>query len=332
MRTKTSRRFGIALLGVLLGGLASPSAVVAQAEQAAPPSGGSPGGGGSGDDSASLANQATNPAAALIQLQLQNTFQPQHHGAASGYSNMFVIQPVVPFSLGKESYFQNLIWRGTLPIISQPDYKDLGAGTTRSTPAGSVAIPAGIDFEGKTELGDFANLFIPAHKQKVSDTFGFEWGPIFAMSIPTATDPTTGTEKLSIGPGGLVIGSKKNLFTEGDTLQFGIYAYQWWSVAGNRGRPEVSEMFMGPIATYHFATLLGMKNWYLRWTDELSSYNWKESSDEVVQFPVGLAVGRVFSIGKRPVNVFLAGNYNALYRGSAPIWDIKLNFTLLFPE
>jgi len=297
-------------------GPASPSTVLAQAAKDAPSAGGSSGKGGSGGEN--LANQATNPAAALIQLQLQNVFQPERHGRATGYSNTFIIQPVVPFSLGKDSYFQNLIWRGTLPIISQPDL-DLGGATIATTPAGSVRIPAGTAVEGKTELGDFVNLLVPAHKQKVSDTFGFTWGPVAAVSIPTASDPTAGTEKLSIGPGLLGMGAKKNVFTEGDTVQFGLYGYQWWSVAGNRGRDEVSEMFMGPILNYHFASFFGQKNWYLRWTDELASFNWKESSDEVVQFPVGVGLGRVFAIGKQPVNVFVAGNYNALYRGSAPV-------------
>ncbi len=45
-------------------------------------------------DKASLANQATNPAAALIQFQLQNIFAPSNRGA-SGYANTFIVQPVI---------------------------------------------------------------------------------------------------------------------------------------------------------------------------------------------------------------------------------------------
>jgi len=46
-----------------------------------------------------LANQATNPVAPLIQLQLQNVFQPNTENANG---NQFIIQPVIPVKLGEE--------------------------------------------------------------------------------------------------------------------------------------------------------------------------------------------------------------------------------------
>ena len=67
-----------------------------------------------------LANEATNPGAALIQLQLQNVFVPNSHNS-SGYANTGIIQPVIPFKLPSGFYFQNLINRSTLPIVSTPN-------------------------------------------------------------------------------------------------------------------------------------------------------------------------------------------------------------------
>jgi hypothetical protein len=263
-------------------------------------------------DHGGLATQATNPAAALIQLQIQNVFVPNSHNS-SGYANTFIIQPVIPFSLGKDSYFQNLVTRTTIPVVTTPD------------PDGPI--------DDTTDLGDTTVLAVPVHIQKVSDTFGYSWGPIGAIQIPTATDDRTGTDKWSIGPGLMVVGSKKNVFTEGDVLQFGGYGYNLWSVAGDGDRMDVNKLFGGPVLNYHFASLFGQEGWYLRYTDQLYSFDWNAMFDrDTVSIPLGAALGKVFSIGKQPVNVFLGGDYYAAHRGTDPVWDIKLNVTFLFPE
>jgi hypothetical protein len=256
-----------------------------------------------------LASQATNPAAALIQLQLQNVFVPDSYNS-SGYANTFIIQPVIPFSLGKDKYFQHFINRTTVPVITTPNPNGREANTTA--------------------LGDTTALFLLAHKQKVSDSFGFEWGPIGTIVIPTSTDDRTGGDNVSMGPGLLAIGMSKNLFTKGDSIQFGFYGYNIWDVASDNH--DVSTLFAGPVVTYHFNELFAQKGWYLRWTDELMSWDWEANSGSKATIPVGAALGRVFLIGKQPVNIFLASDYYAKHRGTNPKWDIKLNVTFLFPE
>ena len=263
-------------------------------------------------DKASLANQATNPAAPLIQFQLQNVFAPSNRGA-SGYANRFIVQPVFPFSLGKDSYFQNIITRTTLPI------------STSANPDGPMTSVTG--------LGDTTMIAVLAHRAKISKTLGYVWGPIAAMQLPTATSDRTGKDKYSLGGGALLMFSKSGLFANGDTLQIGVYGYNLWSAAGRDSRPNVNTLFMGPILNYHFNKFFGQKGWYLRWTDELQSYDWKAGGSNTAAIPVGGALGKVFAIGKMPVNIFLGSNYNAAYRsGISERWNIKLNVTLLFPK
>ena len=265
-----------------------------------------------GGDKASLATQATNPAAPLIQFQLQNVFAPSNRGA-SGYANTFIVQPVIPFSLGKDSYFQNIITRTTLPI------------STSANPDGPMTSVTG--------LGDTTMIAVAAHKAKISKTLGYVWGPIAAMQLPTATSDRTGKDKYSLGGGVLLMFSKSGLFANGDTLQFGLYGYNLWSAAGRDSRANVNTLFMGPILNYHFNKFFGQKGWYARWTDELQSYDWKAGGSDTSAIPVGGALGKVFKIGKIPVNVFLGSNYNAAYRsGISERWNIKLNVTLLFPK
>ena len=258
-----------------------------------------------------LATQATNPAAALIQLQLQNVFVPESHNS-SGYANTFIVQPVIPFGLGKDKYFQDLVFRATIPLA-----------VTTPNPNGREA--------QTTALGDSTILGALVHKQKSSDTFGWSWAPLATVVLPTSTDPRTGGDTLEMGAGLLYIGAKKNFLTQGDAFQFGFYGYNNWDVASDNN--DVSTLFAGPILTYHFAKLFDQPGWYLRWTDELMSWDWEDKApDGKASIPVGVALGRVFAIGKQPVNIFLASDYYAEHRGTNAKWDIKLNVTFLFPE
>ena len=61
-------------------------------------------------DHADLAGQATNPVAPLIQLQLQNNMIGESN-AGDGYSNAFVVQPVIPWKMGETA----VLTRITLP-------------------------------------------------------------------------------------------------------------------------------------------------------------------------------------------------------------------------
>ena len=76
-----------------------------------------------GDTKGDLTTKATNPVGALIQLQLQDLYIPSSNNS-SGYANTAIIQPVVPFDLGGESYFQGIITRTTMPIVTTPEVND----------------------------------------------------------------------------------------------------------------------------------------------------------------------------------------------------------------
>lgn len=256
-----------------------------------------------------LSNQATNPGAALVQFQLQNQFIPNSNNS-SGYANSFIVQPVIPISLGEDYYFQNVVTRTTLPFVTTPN------------PDGPIS--------DTSDLGDTTFLAFPVHKQKVTKSVGYLWGPGFSAILPTATDDRTGADKWSLGPGLLGIASMGGVFEEGDTLQFGAYGYNVWSVAGDGDREDVNQLFAAPIVVYHFADLAGQKGWYAGYTDELWNFDWKD--DGKASMPIGGRMGRVFSVFGQPINLFLQSDYWVADRGTDPVWDIKLSLTFLFPE
>jgi len=254
-----------------------------------------------------LARQATNPAAALIQLQLQDLIIPSSKNA-DGVANTGIIQPVYPFVMGPDYFFQSIITRTTLPIVTTPDVPGLGV---------------------TTGLGDMAILVVPARRTPTADAGGFfQWGPIVAATIPTATADETGSGKLSLGPGLLAFRNVKKIFNDGDSLLFGGFGYQQWSVAGEGSRQEVSKLFFAPVVVYHFDTLFGEKAWYAGLPDDLWTYDFKRS--QFTQIPLGARLGKVFSIGKQPVNGFLQSWYNPA-KGAGSEFTVKINFTLLFP-
>jgi hypothetical protein len=250
----------------------------------------------SADGKGDLAGKATNPVAALIQLQFQNTWVGESN-AGSGNSNVFVIQPVAPWKLGELA----MITRITLPLlVATPDLGD----------------PIGREYG----LGDTVALNAMVFNIKEGFWKGMI-GPIATVTLPTASSDFTGSGKWQAGPGFIYI----NLANKG--LQWGIMGYQQWSFAstsGDNGRQEVSKLFFQPILTKHFEG-----GWYLALQDILWSYDF---NDEKWSFPTGPRFGRVTKLGNTPVNLFIEPFYDWSWNNPGDEWGIKLNLTLLFPQ
>lgn len=256
-----------------------------------------------------LATAATNPVGALIQLQLQNQHTPESQNA-TGYANTAIVQPVIPISLGKDSFFQGLIVRPTLPVA-----------VTTANPTGPRSRTTG--------TGDSVVLNALTRKIPGEDGEFFTWGPIASFTLPTATQTETGAGKFQAGPGAIVIKNITKVFNDHDSIMVGGFGYQQWSFAGEGSRKDVSKLFAAPLAIYHFASLFGEKGWYLGLPDDLWTYDFKQ--DEFTVIPAGLRFGQVFSIGKQPVNLFLQSWYNAADENTSQ-YTVKLNLTFLFPQ
>jgi hypothetical protein len=245
-----------------------------------------------------LAEAATNPLGSLIQLQLINQYNWETYsvgGVSGGYSNAFEVQPVIPFKLPFE-FVPELITRTTVPLVTTPDFGPVGPDRT-------------------TSLGDTVmNLFGILNLGIKDLTIGV--GPTF--TFPTAGDTLTGADKWQAGPTFLAIA------TNVPHLQYGILAYQQWDFAGDSDRDSVSKLNLQPFITKHFEG-----GWYagsqdIPWTYNFETDNWT--------MPLGPKVGRVFHIGKQPVNAFGAAYYSPLNDGASPKWTARVGLTFLFPE
>lgn len=246
-----------------------------------------------------LAKQSQNPVANLISVPFQNNIN-FGVGQFDRTNNTLDIQPVVPFALNEDLLLVN---RPIIPIVYQPELARIRFpnGETESI---------GDDFG----LGDIVyQAYLTSSK---SSNFILAGGPV--LLFPTATDESLGSGKWGAGPGLVGILTKGPIVT-------GVLVNNVWSFAGDEDRSDVSLMTINPFFNYNFEG-----GWYLSTSPNLLA-NWLAEGEKWL-IPIGGGFGRVFSIGKQPVNMSLRAYWNVVKPEGAADWTLQYTFTLLFPE
>lgn len=213
-------------------------------------------------------------------------------GPGDDVLNIMNIQPVIPVRLNED---WNLINRLILPIIWQPEM------------APGMGIQNG--------LGDiqYTAFFSPAKSE------GLVWGlgPVFQFA--SATDERLGSERYSAGPSAVF------LVMDGPWV-VGALLQNVWSYAGDGDREDVNQFLMQPFVNYNLPG-----GWYLSTAPNITA-NWETHGTGRWTVPVGGGVGRVFKIGKQPVNLSVRAYYNVVRPDNGPDWSVQVQLTLLFPK
>jgi hypothetical protein len=188
----------------------------------------------------------------------------------------------------------NLITRTIVPLISQPDFYTGGQGR-------------------EFGLGDitFSAFFTP---KEASPKLTAGIGPV--LVLPTATDDTLGGDTWSAGvsvvglvmPGKWVIGS---LFSN------------VWDFSGDQ---DVNFFTWQYFINYNFS-----KGWYLT-SAPIITANWEAESGNQWTVPFGGGVGKIFKIGKQPLNAQVQAFYNVEKPENGPDWQLRLQLQFLFPK
>jgi hypothetical protein len=188
----------------------------------------------------------------------------------------------------------NLITRWIMPIINQP------------SPAHGERSASG--------LGDInPTLFLsPAKSGKL--IFGV--GPTF--TLPTATDRLLGAGKWDMGPSVVVL-------TMQGPWVVGVLANNQWSVAG-WGDHSINQMLIQPFINYNLD-----KGWYFT-SSPIITADWNAKGRDVWTTPVGAGAGRLFRLGKLPVNCQLAAYSNIHTPEFGPDWQLRFQVQFLFPK
>jgi len=248
-----------------------------------------------GDD---LRAKAQNPVASMYSLPLKLTVD---FGAPNGSAYIFNVNPVIPATVGE----WNLINRALIPALASVD------GYIEGTPGIPQGKPSN---DRKTGIGDINySLFLSPTESKPI------WGIGPSISVPTASEDQLGSGKWSAGPTGVVLVQQK-------WGTFGALARQIWSFAGDSDRADVNQFLIEPFAMYNLAN-----GWYLV-SDMIMTANWDAPSGKKWTVPVGGGFGKLFTLGKQPINANLQAYYNVEKPDAAPDWNMALTFTFLFPK
>ena len=170
----------------------------------------------------SLQEMANDPVAILPQIQLQNFYAPENFGG-KGYSNQFIVRPVIPIRKSKYFPFAQIL-RPTFPIVTTTD-------PDRTTGLGDILV---LDIFRSEDQG-----------------WGF-WGLGPVAVFPTATDDRLGQEKWQLGPAAAVAYNRiKNLLVA-------FIAQNPISFSGADDRDDVNTLLFQPIVIYDLP-----KGWYV---------------------------------------------------------------------
>jgi hypothetical protein len=188
----------------------------------------------------------------------------------------------------------NLITRTIVPVVSQPA---TAPGTDREFGIGDTT---------------FTAFFLPKDSRK------WIWGAGPVLLIPTNTDDYLGPDKWGAGlsfvaltmPGNWVVGS---LFSN------------VWSFAGS-GDNDVNLFTWQPFVNYNMAD-----GWYLS-SSPIITANWEADSGDEWTIPFGGGIGKIFRLGKQPMNFQTQAFYNVEKPDNGADWQLRVQLQFLFPK
>lgn len=174
-----------------------------------------------------------------------------------------------------------------------------------------ITQPSYVENRSSTGFGDtsYSAWLSPKKSQKI--IYGI--GPVF--QIPTSTGDEFGTGEFGIGPSLVVL-------TMIDKWVAGIVTNNVWTF----GDAEENKFLFQYFVNYNMP-----KAWYLVSAPILTS-NWNAASSDRWIVPFGGGIGKVFKIGKQPIN-FNAQVYNNVVKPDGwGTWQMRLQLQFLFPK
>jgi hypothetical protein len=241
-----------------------------------------------------LAKLAQNPVGNLISVPFQNNTN-FNVGPEDGTQNILNIQPVLPITLNKD---WNLITRTIVPLIWQPGFEP-GQGT-------------------RFGLGDLqlSGFFSPSKPT----AGGLIWGAGAIVQMPTNSNDL-GNKNWGMGPTAVVLRMK-----HGDPWVYGVLANNVWSLSSDNDGGAYNNGLIQPFVNYNFKSGL-----YLN-SAPIATVNWKADSDQAWTVPLGGGVGKIFHLGKLPVNTQLSAYYNVVHPDYGANWQLRAQVQLMFPK
>jgi len=245
-----------------------------------------------------LAKIAQNPVGNLISVPFQENAY-FNVGPLKGTQNVLNIQPVIPISINDD---WNIITRTILPIVSLPAFAPGQGGTS------------GI---GDVQISAFLSPANPG---------AWIWGVGAVTQLPTHTNDALGNNNAGLGPTVVLLHLE-----HGSPWVYGVLANNVWSVGTsgnpfNQDAPRYSNGLVQPFLNFNFEG-----GSYLT-TSPVITANWKAKGSQVWTVPMGGGVGKLFKIGRLPVNTQISGYYNVVRPDFSNNWQIRAQVQFMFPK
>jgi len=244
------------------------------------------------NDTASLAKASQNPVSTLISVPFENN-TTFNNGTEDSVVDILNIKPVIPMSFGEN---WNLINRTIVPVIYQEErFPDEG---------------------NRFGLGDvtYQGFFSPQKTGKLI------WGLGPQLGLPTGMDRLT-SNQWTLGPAAVVLAMP-------GPWVVGTLVSNVWDFGGGYEPSEDVNFF----SVQYFINYNMKGGWYLT-TAPIITANWEaDDSDDKWTVPFGGGVGRVFTIGKQPLNLKVSGYYNVEKPDYASDWNLQTQLTFMFPK
>ncbi len=186
-----------------------------------------------------------------------------------------------------------IITRTIIPILTQPSFTDEGGSTT-----------------GLSDI-QFTAFYTPS-------SGGLMWGAGPVLSLPTATNRVLGTGKWGIGPSAVVL-------AQPGPWTLGLLVNNVWSFAGQDNRAEVNSFLAQVFVVRNFPAF------YIN-TAPIITANWKALEGERWTVPVGAGIGKLFRLGKLPVNAQVGYYHNVIRPTYGATGQLRVQLQILLPR
>ena len=237
-----------------------------------------------------LADKLSNPVSGLISVPIQGNLD-YGIGPYNGSKYTTNIQPVIPFKLTPKF---NLITRYIVPVVDQRD----------------------ISGEHNSEFG-LSDATVTGFFTPVDNKNGIIWAAGPAFLIPIGTDNFLSTRKWGLGHSALI-------FKQAKGLTYGFLMNQIWSIAGDKNRSDVNQMFLQPTFTKNYKSGAG-----IGLSAEIT-FNWEAATTTAALIPT---ISGITHLGKQTVSMAVGPRIPlGGPEGSKPDFGLRASLTLIFPK
>jgi len=243
------------------------------------------------DESEELAKKLSNPISDLVSVPFQFNWY-QQVGTLELSTFVLNVQPVIPLKINDD---WNLILRIIVPFVGQPPLFDGDVSTFG--------------------VGDMTTSFFFSPKSRNGLTWGL--GPVFVT--PSSYQPTIGSGHFSVGPTAVAL-------QQTGKWTIGVLWNQVWSVAGDRRREDVNQMFLQPFLAYQATHTLT-----LTVTSEMTG-NWEAQDDDRWTIPLLFQAAKLDKFGPFPASYQLGVAPFVAHPDVGPTWNIRAAVVILLPK